>query len=122
MIRFSKEKVKLLHQLLAEATGGSVGVRDEGLLDSALESAFSGFGDREFYPTKEEENNMINLGMLHLITMVQGPMASEDSTSLDLISQIYLITYLILEWVVVHLAFHHLEDHQEENRVVEIHF
>jgi hypothetical protein len=27
MIRFSKEKVKLLHQLLAEATGGSVGVR-----------------------------------------------------------------------------------------------
>ena len=25
MIRFSKEKVKLLHQLLAEATGGSVG-------------------------------------------------------------------------------------------------
>ena len=52
MIRFSKEKVKLLHQLLAEATGGSVGVRDEGLLDSALESAFSGFGDQEFYPSK----------------------------------------------------------------------
>ena len=26
MIRFSREKVKLLHQLMAEATGGSVGV------------------------------------------------------------------------------------------------
>ena len=39
MIRFSKEKVLLLHQLMAEATGGSVGVRDEGLLESALESA-----------------------------------------------------------------------------------
>ena len=37
MIRISKEKVLLLHQLLAEATGGSVGVRDQGLLDSALE-------------------------------------------------------------------------------------
>ena len=43
MIRFSKEKVLLLHQLMAEATGGSVGVRDEGLLESALESAFAGF-------------------------------------------------------------------------------
>ena len=37
MIKFSKEKVLLLHQIMAEATGGSVGVRDEGLLDSALE-------------------------------------------------------------------------------------
>lgn len=55
MIKFSKEKVLLLHTLLAEATGGSVGVRDEGLLDSSLESAFSGFGDQEFYPTKEEK-------------------------------------------------------------------
>ena len=39
MIRFSKDKVLLLHQILAEATGGSVGVRDDALLDSALESA-----------------------------------------------------------------------------------
>ena len=45
----------LLHQIMAEATGGSVGVRDEGLLDSALEGAFAGFGDQEFYPTKEEK-------------------------------------------------------------------
>ncbi len=44
MIRFSREKVLLLHQILAAATGGSAGVRDEGLLDSALESAFAGFG------------------------------------------------------------------------------
>ena len=55
MIKFSKEKVKLLHQLLAEATGGRVGVRDEGLLDSALEGVFAGFGDKEFYPSKEEK-------------------------------------------------------------------
>ena len=47
MIKFSKEKVLLLHQIMAEATGGSVGVRDEGLLDSALEGAFAGFGDQE---------------------------------------------------------------------------
>ena len=55
MIRFSKEKVLLLHQMLAQATGGSIGLRDEALLDAALENAFAGFGDVEFYPTKEEK-------------------------------------------------------------------
>ena len=54
MIKFSKEKVLLLHKLIAQETGGSIGVRDEGLLESALEVAFSGFGGEEFYPTKEE--------------------------------------------------------------------
>ena len=37
MIKFSKEKVLLLHKLIAEETGGSIGVRDEALLESALE-------------------------------------------------------------------------------------
>ena len=55
MIKFSKDKILLLHKILAEATGGSAGVRDEALLDSARESAFAGFGDKEFYPTKEEK-------------------------------------------------------------------
>ena len=55
MIRFTKEKLLLLHQVMAQATGGSIGVRDEGLLESALEAAFSGFGGVEFYPTKEEK-------------------------------------------------------------------
>ena len=72
MIRFSKEKVKLLHQLLAEATGGSVGVRDEGLLDSALESAFSGFGDREFYPSKEEKGARLGYVLISNHAFVDG--------------------------------------------------
>ena len=42
MIKFSKEKVLLLHKLIAEETGGSIGVRDEALLESALENVFSG--------------------------------------------------------------------------------
>ncbi len=43
MIRFSKEKVLLLHQLMTEATGGDVGVRDEALLESAIENVYSTF-------------------------------------------------------------------------------
>ncbi len=72
MIRFSKEKVKLLHQLLAEATGGSVGVRDEGLLDSALESTFSGFGDQEFYPSKEEKGARLGYSLISNHAFVDG--------------------------------------------------
>ena len=72
MIKFSKEKVLLLHKLLAEATGGSIGIRDEGLLDSALESAFSGFGNREFYPTKEEKGARLGYCLITNHAFVDG--------------------------------------------------
>ena len=72
MIRFSKEKVLLLHQLLAEATGGSIGVRDEGLLDSALEQAFSGFGDTDFYPSKEEKGARLGFSLISNHAFVDG--------------------------------------------------
>lgn len=72
MIRFSKEKVLLLHQILAEATGGSVGVREEALLDSALESAFAGFGDREFYPSKEEKGARLGFALISNHAFVDG--------------------------------------------------
>ena len=72
MIKFSKEKVLLLHQIMAEATGGSVGVRDEGLLDSALEGAFAGFGGREFYPTKEEKGARLGYTLISNHAFVDG--------------------------------------------------
>ena len=72
MIKFSKEKVLLLHQIMAEATGGSVGVRDDGLLDSALEAAFAGFGGKEFYPTKEEKGARIGFSLISNHAFVDG--------------------------------------------------
>ncbi len=72
MIKFSKDKVLLLHRLLAEATGGSIGVRDEGLLDSALESAFAGFGDQEFYPSKEEKGARLGYTLISNHAFVDG--------------------------------------------------
>lgn len=40
MKRLSKEQVLLLHSQLIESFGGSSGVRDDNLLDSALETPF----------------------------------------------------------------------------------
>ena len=72
MTKFSKEKVLLLHQIMAEATGGSIGVRDEALLESALESAFSGYGDKEFYPTKEEKGARLGYSLISNHAFVDG--------------------------------------------------
>ncbi len=44
-----------IHQMLLKEFGGLSGVRDEGLLKSALERPFSGFGKTLFYPTPEEK-------------------------------------------------------------------
>ena len=72
MIKFSKDKVLLLHRLIAEETGGSIGVRDETLLDSALENAFAGFGGQEFYPTKEEKGARLGYTLISNHAFVDG--------------------------------------------------
>lgn len=72
MIKFSKDKVLLLHRLIAEETGGSVGVRDEALLESALEGAFAGFGGQEFYPTKEEKGARLGYTLISNHAFVDG--------------------------------------------------
>ena len=72
MIKFSKEKVLLLHKLMAQETGGSIGLRDEGLLESALEAAFSGFGDQQFYPTKEEKGARLGYNLISNHAFVDG--------------------------------------------------
>jgi len=72
MIKFSKDKVLLLHKLIAEETGGSIGVRDEALLESALENAFAGFGGREFYPSKEEKGARLGYTLISNHAFVDG--------------------------------------------------
>ena len=72
MIKFSKDKVLLLHKLIAEETGGSVGIRDEALLESALENAFSGFGGQEFYPSKEETGARLGYTLISNHAFVYG--------------------------------------------------
>jgi len=72
MIKFSKEKVLLLHQLIAEQTGGDDNVRDIDLLDSALENAFQTFDGVELYPTKEEKAARIGFSLISNHAFVDG--------------------------------------------------
>ena len=72
MIKFNKEKVLLLHQIMAEATGGDVGLRDEALLESALETIYSTFDGVELYPTKEEKAAKLGYSLISNHAFVDG--------------------------------------------------
>ena len=72
MIKFSQEKVLLLHQLIAQETGGDAGVRDYGLLESALESAYQTFGGEELFPSKEEKAAKLGFSLISNHAFVDG--------------------------------------------------
>lgn len=72
MIKFSKEKILLLHKLITEETGGDPNIRDINLLDSALESAFQTFDGKELYPTKEEKGARIGYSLISNHAFVDG--------------------------------------------------
>ena len=72
MIEFSTDKVLLLHKLLTEETGGAAELRDFGLLDSALKSAFQSFNGEELYPSKEEKAARIGYSLISNHAFVDG--------------------------------------------------
>ena len=72
MTKFTKEKVLLLHQIMAEATGGDVGVRDEALLESAIENIFATFDGVELYPGKEEKAAQLGFSLISNHAFVDG--------------------------------------------------
>ena len=55
MILLTVEEIIELHDKLIDRTGGSHGLRDQSLLESAVYSAMSGFEGSEAYPTVEEK-------------------------------------------------------------------
>lgn len=55
MIRLTTAQVILLHQDLIAETGGMDGLRDEGLLDSALNMPFQTFDGQSLYPSVQQK-------------------------------------------------------------------
>lgn len=63
MIVLSKEQILLLHAQLIAETGGSVGVRDERLLESALCAPFQSFEDTDVYPSIQQKAARLGMGL-----------------------------------------------------------
>lgn len=72
MIILSKEQVLQLHTNLIKATGGSDGIRDEGMLDSALNSPFQSFGGKELYPSIQAKAAQLCFGLVKNHAMIDG--------------------------------------------------
>ncbi|MCL1862261.1 MAG: type II toxin-antitoxin system death-on-curing family toxin [Defluviitaleaceae bacterium] len=49
------DRIIQMHEMLAVATGGDHGVRDLGLLESAVIGCYQSFGGQELYPTIREK-------------------------------------------------------------------
>ena len=64
MKRLSKRQVLLLHGRLLSQSGGLQGVRDEGLLESALEAPFQSFGDTDAYPSLQQKAARLGYGLI----------------------------------------------------------
>ena len=57
---------------MAEETGGSIGVRDEGLLNSAIEGIYQTFDGKELYPTKEEKGARLGYSLISNHSFLDG--------------------------------------------------
>ena len=72
MIVLSKEQVIALHAQLIEETSGVGGLRDEGLLDSALNAPFQSFGNVEPFPSIQQKAARLGYGLIMNHPFVDG--------------------------------------------------
>ncbi len=72
MIKLTKEQVLMLHSQLIKFTGGCDGIRDEGLLDSSLESPFQSFSGTELYPSVQAKAARLCYGLVKNHPMLDG--------------------------------------------------
>lgn len=66
------EDVLLLHQKLIERTGGAAGVRDLGLVESALARAYAAFGGVEAHTTIIDKAAAVGCGLMQNHGFVDG--------------------------------------------------
>ena len=72
MIRLSKSQILLIHDQLISETGGSSGLRDEGMLDSALNATFQTFGGEDVYPSLQKKAARLCFGLVKNHPFVDG--------------------------------------------------
>lgn len=72
MITLSKAQVLKLHESLIREFGGSSGIRDESLLDSALNAPFQEFSGKELFPTLPSKAARLCYGLVKNHAMIDG--------------------------------------------------
>ncbi|WP_129723971.1 type II toxin-antitoxin system death-on-curing family toxin [Xylanivirga thermophila] len=72
MKRLTKTQILNMHSLLIKETGGSDGIRDEGLLDSALNAPFQTFGGEDIYRTVKSKAAKLGYFLINNHPFIDG--------------------------------------------------
>ncbi|MBQ5592897.1 MAG: type II toxin-antitoxin system death-on-curing family toxin [Clostridia bacterium] len=72
MIILTVDEIIGLHSKLIQKTGGIDGLRDRGLLESAVFSAQSSFGEEEVYPSAEEKSARLMFALVNNHSFIDG--------------------------------------------------
>ena len=72
MKTLSKNQVTALHSALIREFGGIDGIRDEGLLESALAAPFQTFGGEPVYPSLQAKAAQLGFGLIRNHPFVDG--------------------------------------------------
>lgn len=67
-----KRQILLLHSALIAESGGSDGIRDEGLLDSAVNTPFQTFSGQDLYPTVLDKAVRLCFGLIRNHPFIDG--------------------------------------------------
>ena len=113
MIYLSKNQILLLHDKLIERYGGSYGVRDDGLLDSAVNAPFQSFDGNDFFPTVTDKAVRLCIGLVRNHPFIDGNKrigALALLTNLDLNKYQFRISNAELSSVILDLAAGKIND------------
>lgn len=72
MKQLTKEQILHLHGDLIDEFGGIHGIRDEGLLESALYAPFQSFDGQDLYPTIIEKAGRLGYGLIQNHPFLDG--------------------------------------------------
>ena len=72
MKTLSPRQILLLHEQLCVETGGSHGLRDEGLLQSAVSAPFQSFSGTDAYPSLKQKAARLAFGLVKNHPFVDG--------------------------------------------------
>ncbi len=72
MKMLTKEQIILLHRELIKETGGTDGIRDEGLLESALSAPFQSFDGIDSFPSIQQKAARLGFGLIKNHAFIDG--------------------------------------------------
>lgn len=72
MIKLTIDNILTLYKIMVDNTGGTIGIRDTSLLESALNAPFQTFSDYELYPSIIEKASRLGYGLIKNHPFIDG--------------------------------------------------